>query len=394
MVRTRIDGSGGCLAASVPVSSPGTAVIFRLAYKQPDWVKWGLAVRKDPGTWLGQATLPLLLNLEPPRLRCFARSRCQEVALEWALPESLLKLKGADRLWSWQYRWRLEESKEWTLGPEFAARERFEGSVGSFESGPLRGPWDMSLSGVRRRVEMSVRYSYREGLASAEWSDWGSGAVTLGLPTPIASEGLEVEVNDYDPCEATVRWKAFEIPGFLSSEVDYRILLRSWPESSCKGGSRCTKWVPLETDDDANRNRVCRLTGLQQLGFNCKKKEFMLLTPPDSACNPAPVRPCCDYEIRVEGRHRAVLGDGANGSWCHLQRAFSLPRSRSQKVTKDGFGRHPSWTAPCFTREQHENMEQAPLLGSVFEQSRCGLARPVEDGINVNATTSMLMLLP
>ena len=301
MVRTRIDGSGGCLAASVPVSSPGTAVIFRLAYKQPDWVKWGLAVRKDPGTWLGQATLPLLLNLEPPRLRCFARSRCREVALEWALPESLglLKLKGEDRLWSWQYRWRLQESKEWTLGPEMAGRESVQGS---FESRPLRGPWepwdpsDMSLSGLSGRLdlEISVRYSYREGLAS-EWSDWGSGAVTLGLPTPIASEGLEVEVNDYDPCEATVRWKAFEIPGFLSSEVDYRILLRSWPESSCKGGSRCTKWVPLETDDDANRIRVCRLTGLQQLGFNCQKKRVHVANSSRQHLQPSP----CEALLRL-----------------------------------------------------------------------------------------------
>ncbi|CAE7571748.1 Znhit6 [Symbiodinium sp. CCMP2456] len=231
------------------------------------------------------------------------------------------------------------------------------GGSQSFESGPLRGPW-RSLSGSRR-LEMSVRYSYREGLASAEWSDWGSGAVILGLPTPIASEELEVEVSDYDPCEATVRWKAFEIPGFLNSEVDYRILLRSWPESFCKGGSRCTKWVPLETDDDANpRNRVCLLTGLQ---------------------------PCCEYEIRVEGRHRAVLGDGTDGSWCHLQRSFCLPRSRrvdylgSQKVTKDGFGRHPSWTAPCFTREQNENIDQVTCLKPLAALAVAGAAEAASE---------------
>ncbi|CAE7206379.1 Znhit6 [Symbiodinium sp. CCMP2592] len=310
--RTRIDGSAGRLAASVPVSLPGTAVIFRLAYKQPDWVKWGLAVRKDPCTWLGQATLPLLLGLEPPTLKAKARLETrrspdldQEVVLDWALPESERESLGLgglkDLLWTWQYRWRMDE-KEWTMGPAgFAARETVvEGSQG-FESGPLKGPWGASLSGSRR-LEMSVRYSSQEGLSS-EWSGWGSAAVILGLPTPLASEELDVEVNDSDPCEATVRWRAFQIPGFLDSEVDYRVLLRSRPESFCKGSSRCTQWVPLpvETDDDAKRNRVCLLTGLQ---------------------------PSCEYEVRVEGDHRVVLGDGADGLGpvpCYLRWASAEP---------------------------------------------------------------------
>ena len=131
---------------------------------------------------------------------------------------------------------------------------------GHYESSPLRGPWTPLTAG---KLEVSLRYSPSGPGPCASWSGWSQSAgLVLSMASPLPSEAMEVEFDDYNPCQATLRWNSFEIFGCRSPASEYRVLLKDVEAAACE---TCgwQLWTHLEADQGADGKQLCILTGLQ-----------------------------------------------------------------------------------------------------------------------------------
>ncbi|CAK9117573.1 unnamed protein product [Durusdinium trenchii] len=232
------------LAAVVVPMEPGGACQkqCRLLYKSKDWVKWGLAVRKDPPNWLGQVSMPILLGLEKPVVMCsLVRSGSDglshKLVLHWSVREASNKILLCLGSLLWQYRWRwchAEDANAWSLGP---IKKTSALEWGSYCSAPLIGDWTPATGGA---VEISLRYKGNSiefpnssatrqhlSLSCCAWSDWSdsTGPTELKISPPRPQEeDLKVCMDDHNPCKASLTWHAFVAE--VGYSLDYRVLLK------------------------------------------------------------------------------------------------------------------------------------------------------------------------
>ena len=269
---------------------------LRIRYKSQDWVKWGLAVRKDPSNWLGQVSLPLLIGLEKPAVmcsvvRCGADGLSHKLILHWSLKETSNKLLLCVGSMLWQYRWRWfrrhsdhddDGDGSWVLGP---IKKCSPVDWGNYCSAPLVGEWTSASNGA---VEMSVRYSANPtaspeatlSLACSVWSEWSAstGEVELAIPPPKPGEqDLEVSLDDHNPCEAKLTWRSFRAD--VGYRLEYRVLL-TCPDDRVSEDWELVAWW----EDSAERTEafVQNLAELKKLG---QKHAYMvqgseLMVPP------------------------------------------------------------------------------------------------------------------
>ena len=261
------------LALALPAAEPNFNVAncrqCRLQYKSHDWVKWGLAVRKDPASWLGQVSMPLLLGLEKPSLMCSVERAGPEgsshkLILHWSVKEDSNKclLRVGSVLWQYRWRW-CHVVSPWMLG---SIKKTSPVEWGNYISAPLFGEWSAGTSGT---LEVSLRYTANPhasleastlNIASSEWSDWSdsTGPVVFGFSPPEPGN-QEVEVYfEEDPCRANVKWRSFVADAHY--RLEYRLRLG---QSEEKLPWKLVAWREATTD---TQEFTQKLVGLMLLG--------------------------------------------------------------------------------------------------------------------------------
>lgn len=180
------------LAVALPSGAKSArACVCRLQYKSHDWVKWGLAVRKEPAAWLGQVSMPMLLGLEKPVVMCSVErsgpeGRSYKLILHWSIKadSNRFLLRVGSLLWQYRWRWHL---RDWTLG---SIKKTSAVEWGNYISAPLLGEWSAVNSG---NLEISLRYTANcsslevssLNIAACDWSEWSeSTSVVLGMAPP------------------------------------------------------------------------------------------------------------------------------------------------------------------------------------------------------------------
>lgn len=271
------------LALALPASANfnvATCRQCRLQYKSHDWVKWGLAVRKDPASWLGQVSMPLLLGLEKPSLMCSVERAGPEgsshkLILHWSVKEDSNKFLLRVGSVLWQYRWRwCHVVSPWMLG---SIKKTSPVEWGNYISAPLLGEWSAGTNGT---LEVSLRYTANPhaslekstlNIASSEWSDWSdsTGPVAFGLSHPEPGN-QEVEVYfEEDPCRANVKWRSFVAEAHY--RLEYRLRLRHSDEEKLPW--KLVAWREATTD---TQEFTQKLVGLMMLGYEKKHRRAIL----------------------------------------------------------------------------------------------------------------------
>ena len=266
------------LAVALPKASAiATSRQCRLQYKSYDWVKWGLAVRKDPPAWLGQVSMPLLLGLEKPVLMCSVErsgpdGNSHKLVLHWSVREDSNKFLLRVGSVLWQYRWRwCHVLGDWTLGN---IKKTSPVEWGNYISAPLVGEWSAGTSGS---LEVSLRYSANQdqgistgslNVASCDWSDWSdsTGPVMLGISPPEPGDQvIQVTLDQTDPCRVTIQWHKFLAEA--QYRLEYRVQLKSCEEE--KNSQLPWKLVAWkETSAEIDFTQI--LDNLMYLGENCE----------------------------------------------------------------------------------------------------------------------------
>ena len=227
--------------------------ICRLVFKAQDWVKWSLAVRKDPMCWLGQLSMPVLVGLEQPVVMCRAERAgenglLQELVLHWSVKERSNRSLLAVGTMLWQYRWRWHDALDWSLGP---MKTLSVVEWGNYSSAPLRGEW-CTGSGL---LEVSLRYTAQSRSTTCAWSDWSECAsVSLSI-SPPEPRALHISFQD-DPCRALLTWES----GAESYRLEHRIQLKELKDEEWHEG-HLVGWFEGEKDF------LHELTNLKSLGF-------------------------------------------------------------------------------------------------------------------------------
>ncbi|CAE8646773.1 unnamed protein product, partial [Polarella glacialis] len=319
------------------------ALVCRLMHRHlSDWNKWSQLARKDPGSWLGQATAPAVLGLAvPERTQCQVEMTGPEgldhlLVLHWTVePASNKLVEAAGRsLWQYRWRWRGDVGRQvsgqpvddsWTLGPCLACCWQADGC---YRSQPLSGSWKSREAGL---LELSVRYTIdgdataafaqleghldqsspsqpasagRNALAVCRpsWSAWGvtTVPVALGLSPPRPpSEALAVSFPEFDPTRAEISWAPFQASSTSVQTLEYRVLLQEIIEAA--DGQRQVKPGWTEPEAVASWNLAAFL-----------ERPVVDLTR--LSCCLTSLRPSHSYAVRVEARHCGSSGDGPGAS--------------------------------------------------------------------------------
>lgn len=284
--------------------------ICRLVFKAQDWVKWSLAVRKDPMCWLGHVSMPILVGLERPVVMCRAERAgenglLQELVLHWSVKERSNRSLLAVGTMLWQYRWRWHHGVDWSLGP---MKKLSVVEWGNYSSAPLLGEWSTG-SGL---LEVCLRYTAQSRSTTCAWSEWSDCAsVSLGI-SPPEPRALHVSLQD-DPCRALLTW---ETSGAEAYQLEHRVQLKDDEEEWHEG--HLVGWFESEKDF------VHELTNLKSLGC----LGFRSL--------PA-LRPGQSYMVRVDARY------AGGAAWCGVETSFETLRR---------WPHEPSLAAPELLRQE------------------------------------------
>ncbi|CAE8662176.1 unnamed protein product, partial [Polarella glacialis] len=383
------------------------ALVCRLMHRHlSDWNKWSQLARKDPGSWLGQATAPAVLGLAvPERTQCQVEMTGPEgldhlLVLHWTVePASNKLVEAAGRsLWQYRWRWRGDVGRQvsgqpvddsWTLGPCLACCWQADGC---YRSQPLSGSWKSREAGL---LELSVRYTIdgdataafaqleghldqsspsqpasagRNALAVCRpsWSAWGvtTVPVALGLSPPRPpSEALAVSFPEFDPTRAEISWAPFQASSTSVQTLEYRVLLQEIIEAA--DGQRQVKPGWTEPEAVASWNLAAFL-----------ERPVVDLTR--LSCCLTSLRPSHSYAVRVEARYCGSSGDGPGAScWsqgleCKVHSSEEcavegeLPRPEIFELGDNVvIPRNSGGTSPEHSRENRWRQVSLPGLGTL-----------------------------